>query len=111
MTGKYIRGGITALGLAVGLTLAACADEKPYPTYNNGVAYYQAPPSGTAYTVPSSGTTYYVPSAGTTYYAPQTGTTYYVPPAGTTTYTPSGATTYVAPPCVNCDYHDGQWHP
>lgn len=96
MTTKHMRAALTALGLAAGLTLAACADERPYPVYNNGVAYYPAPPSGT---------TYYVPSSGTTYYSPTTGTTYYAP---------SGVTYYAAPPppssCLNCEYHDGQWH-
>jgi len=53
MTKKYMRGAFTALGLAAGLALAACADEAPTPVYNNGVAYYPAP-SGTAYYVPSS---------------------------------------------------------
>jgi hypothetical protein len=98
MTGKYMRSALTALGIAAGFTLAACADEQPYPVYNHGVAYYPAP----------SGTGYYVPSSGTTYYSPSTGTTY---------YTPSGVTSYSAP-CINCDsagagwyrYHDGQWH-
>jgi hypothetical protein len=101
MTRKYMRGAVTALGLAAGLTLAACADERPYPVYNHGVAYYPAPSTGT--------TTYIVPSTGTTYYSPSTGMTY---------YTPSTVTTYSAPPCTNCDgngagwyrYHDGQWH-
>ena len=95
MTKKYMRGAFTALGLAAGLALAACADEAPTPVYNNGVAYYPAP----------SGTAYYVPSSGTTYYSPSTGTT--------TTYRP-GVTYYAPPPpaasCFNCDYHDGQWH-
>jgi len=97
MTKKYMRGTLTALSAVAGLALAGCADENPYPTYNNGVAYYQASPSGTTYYVPSSGTTYYSPSTGTTttYYTP--GVTYYAPPPP-------------APSCFNCDYHDGQWH-
>ena len=49
MTKKYMRGTLTALSAVAGLALAGCADENPYPTYNNGVAYYQAPPSGTTY--------------------------------------------------------------
>ena len=102
MTQKYMRGAMTALGLVAGLTLAACVDERPYPVYNNGVAYYPAP---------APGTTYYVPSSGTTYQAPPTGTTYVVP---------SGTTYYATPPspCANCNssgagwyrFHDGQWH-
>jgi hypothetical protein len=82
MTGKYIRGVVTALGLAAALALAACVDEQPYPVYSHGVAYYPSP-------------------TRTTYYAPS-GTTYYVPPCtNCTTSGPSGNW---------YRYHDGQWH-
>jgi hypothetical protein len=104
MTFKPTRGVVTALCLAGGLALTACADERPYPVYNNGVAYYPAP-------APAPGTSYAVPSGAPRYYPPSAGTTYDIP---------SGATYYAAPPspCANCNagggawyrYHDGQWH-
>ena len=39
----FIRGVLTAVCLASGLALAACADERPNPGYNYGVAYTPPP--------------------------------------------------------------------
>ena len=49
MKSRHVRGVVTALCMAAGLALAGCADERPYPTYNNGVAYSTPPCVNCAY--------------------------------------------------------------
>jgi hypothetical protein len=49
MNRKMLRGFATTLCLASGLSvLAACADERPYPAYNYGMAYTPPPCDGCA---------------------------------------------------------------